>query len=453
MLIFVCNTPSKILEILTVMIRSKYTYLFESEGRYYIYNSLSNSLAKLDKDVYDEITTCRENNCFDFQDEDTMEMLKSMKVLVDNDMDEINKIKYVNLLRRNEPRRLILTINPTLACNFSCPYCFEGNHPNIYMTEKVEDDIVTFIKSNKEAKAVSVTWFGGEPLLAFDRMESLTRKIQALGLRYNADMITNGYLLSEDVISRLPSLGISSMQITIDGPARIHDSRRCLKSGAPTFDRIISNIDAVKRLQPDISVSVRVNVDKTNEKDFVELYRLFSDKHYKKFAVSLAFVKDISGCNTCSDFCNSREQAEFVLSLLRKYDLDFSYTYPLSSRYECAVRNRNAIVIGPEGELYKCWQDVGCKDKVVGYINGKVTNEPLLLRYLVGADPFEDPKCQECFLLPVCGGGCPYSRLQNVYEGKSVDTCLLIKDNLKDFLLAHAMHKSNAKNDAAVKCL
>ncbi len=61
MLIFVCNTPSKILEILTVMIRSKYTYLFESEGRYYIYNSLSNSLAKLDKDVYDEITTCREN--------------------------------------------------------------------------------------------------------------------------------------------------------------------------------------------------------------------------------------------------------------------------------------------------------------------------------------------------------------------------------------------------------
>lgn len=296
---------------------------------------------------------------------------------------------------------------------------------------------MTFIKSNKEAKAVSVTWFGGELLLAFDRMESLTRKIQALGLRYNADMITNGYLLSEDVISRLPSLGISSMQITIDGPARIHDSRRCLKSGAPTFDRIISNIDAVKRLQPDISVSVRVNVDKTNEKDFVELYRLFSDKHYKKFAVSLAFVKDISGCNTCSDFCNSREQAEFVLSLLRKYDLDFSYIYPLSSRYECAVRNRNAIVIGPEGELYKCWQDVGCKDKVVGYINGKVTNEPLLLRYLVGADPFEDPKCQECFLLPVCGGGCPYSRLQNVYEGKSVDTCLLIKDNLKDFLLAH----------------
>ena len=60
-------------------------------------------------------------------------------------------------------------------------------------------------------------------------------------------------------------------------------------------------------------------------------------------------------------------QAEFVLSLLRKYGLDFSYIYPWSARYECAVRNRNAIVIGPEGELYKCWQDVGCKDKVVGF--------------------------------------------------------------------------------------
>jgi uncharacterized protein len=39
----------------------------------------------------------------------------------------------------------------------------------------------------------------GEPLLAFNRIVSLTRKMQALGLKYKAGIITNGYLLTEDI--------------------------------------------------------------------------------------------------------------------------------------------------------------------------------------------------------------------------------------------------------------
>ena len=143
------------------MIWSKYTYQFESEGKYYIYNSLSNSLAEIDKELYNDIKKSRENHCFNFHEQETEKMLKNMKVLVENDMDEINKIKYLNLLKRNENRCLILTINPTLACNFKCPYCFEEEHPNIYMSEKVENDIINFIKSNNKVKSVRVTWFVG----------------------------------------------------------------------------------------------------------------------------------------------------------------------------------------------------------------------------------------------------------------------------------------------------
>lgn len=62
--------------------------------------------------------------------------------------------------------------------------------------------------------------------------------MQALNLDYQADRITNGYLLTEKVVAMLPSLSISSLQITIDGMKAVHDSRRCLKLGAPTFDRI-----------------------------------------------------------------------------------------------------------------------------------------------------------------------------------------------------------------------
>lgn len=357
------------------------------------------------------------------------------------------KVKYINLLNRNENRRLILTINPTLACNFNCPYCFENEHSNIYMDDLVEEKIILFIKEHIGLKALDVTWFGGEPLLAFDRIVSMTKKMQDLGLNYKAGMITNAYLLTENVISQLESLAISSIQITIDGMAALHDTRRCLKSGKPTFDRIVHNIGLLQKIYPQIRLNVRVNVDKTNYADFLELYKFLKDEHYPTLNVNLAFVKDVTGCNKCNHSYDMQEQVQIVKDLLQKYGLDFSMVFPRSERYECAIRNRNALVIGPEGELYKCWNDVGNKSKIIGNIDGKITNEALLLRYLVAANPFEDPKCQECFLLPVCGGGCPYSRIQNEYEGTNINTCLYIKDHLEDFLVTHAEYKNHLNSN------
>lgn len=407
---------------------------------------MSNSLAELKLEDYEMLENLRANN-LPLADEELEKQLRQLKVIVDNDMDEINKVKYINLLNRNENRRLILTINPTLACNFNCPYCFENEHSNIYMHDLVEEKIILFIKKHVGLKALDVTWFGGEPLLAFDRIVSMTKKMQNLGLNYKAGMITNGYLLTEKVISKLESLAISSIQITIDGMADLHNTRRCLKSGKPTFDKILQNIDLLQKVNPQIRLNVRVNVDKTNYADFLELYKFLKDKHYPTLNVNLASVKDMTGCYKCNHSYDMQEQAQIVKDLLQKYGLDFSMVFPRSERYECAIRNRNALVIGPEGELYKCWNDVGNKSKIIGNIDGKITNEALLLRYLVAADPFEDPKCQECFLLPVCGGGCPYSRIQNEYEGTNINTCLYIKDHLKDFLVTHAEYKNHLSSN------
>ena len=431
------------------MIFSKYTYQFKYLERYYIYNSLSNSFAELDEETYLIIKKSRDTNYLAITDDKLLTSLTNMKVIVENDKDEINKIKYLNILRRYEDRELALTINPTLSCNFGCYYCFEHDHPNRFMNESVENKIIEFIKSHIQAKILSVTWFGGEPLLAFDRIVSLTKKMQALGLKYKADMISNGYLLTENIISKLPSLHISVIQITIDGLSSIHDKRRYLKNGKPTLERILANIDLAQHLCPQVRINIRVNVDKGNKGDFVKLYAYFEKKHYPNVKVSLSFVKDITGCESCDSNFSCEQQGEFAKEMLLKHGLDFSMVFPMSERKECFVRNKNAIVIGPEGELYKCWNDVGDKNKVVGDIDGKITNEALLLRYLLAADPFEDPKCQDCFLLPVCGGGCPYSRIQNEYEGTNINTCLFMKDHLEEFLIAHAEYKERLNKNSA----
>lgn len=425
---------------------SRYSYFFKKNEKCYIYSSLSNGLAEVSKSVFAEIENLKNNN-LPIPEGELNEQLKKLKVWVTSDKDEYYKLKYQNLLLRNDNSRLILTINPTLACNFACPYCFEQSHSNIYMDESVENKIVNYIKGCQYAKAVSVTWFGGEPLLAFDRIVSLTRKIQQLGLAYKAGMITNGYLLTDRVVSLLPSLGIASLQITIDGLAPLHDSRRCLKTGNPTFSKILHNIKVLQDKCPEIAIRVRVNVDKTNHGDFIKLYRFLQGKHFPNLSVNLAFVKDMSGCNGCPSFYDAEEQAALAKEYLKEYGLDFSMVYPMTNRNECAIRNRNALVIGPRGELYKCWNDVGDEKRVVGNIDGQITNESLLLRYLVAADPFEDPKCQTCFLIPVCGGGCPYSRIKNEYEGTNINTCLFMKEHIDEFLKAHIEYKSKIKSE------
>lgn len=288
---------------------------------------------------------------------------------------------------------------------------------------------------------VFVTWFGGEPLLAFKRIQSLTRKIETLGLRYGAGMITNGYLLDRDKISELKNLHIKSIQITLDGLATIHDSRRCLKNGGKTFDKIITNLSLIDELSPETYVNIRMNIDRTNIDDFIKLYKFIQDKKYKNIFLNPAFVEDKENPKSNPCFFNSAEKALFIKQLLKEHGLSFSLLYPDYKREECSVRNPLSIVIGPQGELYKCWNDVGNPNMVYGNLDTGITNEKVLLDYLSGADPFEDNSCKKCKLLPVCSGGCPHTRLQAEKKGIKKAGCPPIKSNLKSFLLLHKEEK------------
>lgn len=102
-----------------------------------------------------------------------------------------------------------LVLCPTLGCNFDCPYCFE-NHYAGKMSAEVQDDDVALAGRMIDASAperMKVTWFGGEPLLAPEIVESLSQRLIALaderGIEYDAGIITNGYLLDQDIVDML----------------------------------------------------------------------------------------------------------------------------------------------------------------------------------------------------------------------------------------------------------
>ena len=110
-----------------------------------------------------------------------------------------------------------MTIAPTRECNFACPYCYEPDRDVVYMSDKTEKNIISFMKRFPKVDRIIITWYGGEPLLAFDRILSMNTKIADLKIPYESIIITNGYLLNQEVIDRLEELKTGRIQITLDG--------------------------------------------------------------------------------------------------------------------------------------------------------------------------------------------------------------------------------------------
>lgn len=88
------------------------------------------------------------------------------------------------------------------------------------MSPKVQEDVVALaghMLKASGAETLDVTWFGGEPLLAVDIVETLSEKLltvaETYGAFYSADIITNGYLLDQETVDLLVRAHVSKMQI------------------------------------------------------------------------------------------------------------------------------------------------------------------------------------------------------------------------------------------------
>lgn len=142
------------------------------------------------------------------------------------------------------------------------------------MDKKTIHNIIRFL-NNSSAKELSLHWYGGEPLLRFDLMKKIYEGITketSLKLVSNS-IITNGYLINNAILDFFKSTNMNKIQITLDGEKVTHDKKRHLKDNLEgTFDKIISNIKLLSKQLPKSHIYVRVNIDKNNYKEFVNIY-------------------------------------------------------------------------------------------------------------------------------------------------------------------------------------
>lgn len=417
---------------------SKYNILSKSEKYgYLLFNTMSLAFIRINEQDIDMWKKLREtpDSYTNFQNYD---FLIKARILVDNQEDDLNVYLADVLKNRYNSSDMALTILPTRGCNFGCIYCYEQDRPNVLMNEQTEKTIVKFVCSNSNLKRLSVVWYGGEPLLNFDSMVRLTKMFKQLNIEYSAKIVSNGYLLTKEKADLMKDLAIRNIQITFDGSEEIHNQRRFLLGGQPTYRKIMDNLKYLLSINKEITIDIRTNIDRRNKDDYNKFYQDFkSEINDKRVTMYPGFVSDLLSSECVSPEFNISEggyKAQFILDIFDKYGIEIKSFLPKYRRHSCVASKYFAFVVGPEGELYKCWRMVGNQKETIGNVNDGSFDMVKFSKYLIGADYTLDSKCLQCEFITLCGGGCPLVRMRNKYEKISLNHCCPEKTHMEQLM-------------------
>lgn len=397
---------------------SRYTYLIDcNNGDLLLHNSFMGAIARIPADKSAELKRLIEsppNGAL--KDNEALEELYQQGFLVDANLDEQKFVTGILEKERNKVR-MDLIILPHENCNFRCVYCYQDFERG-KMPRGIIEGLKAFVNQNIEKyKALNVSWFGGEPLLAVDIILELNdffiERCERDSIGFSSTMTTNGYLLTPDVADKLIRRRVKSFQVTLDGPARVHNMNRRLAGGGETYQKIVNNLIALKNRSDDFSVRIRVNLDNSSipliERWLVdELAPLFA--HDSRFALSFDIVRKWGGANDDTlDVCTPELalplRLEFTHKALR---LGFSDKVVKESLMPhgnvCYAGKESSLSIGSDGTVYKCTIALNDPRNQVGKLqpDGQLILDPELLKLWTNWDGQNNAWCHDCPFYPSC---------------------------------------------------
>ena len=132
----------------------------------------------------------------------------------------------------------------TLRCNAGCAFCGSrcGERPG--QPEADSGSVIRAFESVANAydpHTVMVNVTGGEPLLRKDFFDVMER-VHKLGFPWG--MVTNGSLITDEVIRSMKRTGMRTISISIDDLYEAHEKMRRLPGA---FERIVDSIRALAR--------------------------------------------------------------------------------------------------------------------------------------------------------------------------------------------------------------
>ncbi len=349
---------------------------------------------------------------------DLYRQMEQMGMIVGQNRDEGNETFREWDAADNAPEQFGITVNPTLDCNLQCWYCYEKHLGDTTMKEDTLQALFHLIDKKTESNVLrhlSVSFFGGEPLLPYRRivkplLEHASERCRQKNIGFSTAFTTNGLLLTTDVLDDLARLYFSqppSFQITLDGNAELHDGTRHTANGQPTYATIIRHIHEVVHRK--WHVSLRFNYTHENIDTFVDVLTDLADLTAAEKA-----------CITCNfqqvwqdkkEHPETEETAREAVATFRAegYETDCD---GVVRRGNCYADAANSIVVNSDGNVFKCTARDFTPNNSEGRLSrdGTITfNERYQRRMNV---KYANPECRACSILPICNGGCSQAKLE-----------------------------------------
>lgn len=437
------------------LVESKYNLIVDMGNKMMVYNTKKGSVLKVNEDDYLMVKDILQNPD-NHTSNSNIDMFINNGFIVNKDIDELQEIKEVHELYKKDNKSIFITMLPAEYCNFRCPYCFIHTYRDKHMQKDIYSRVYKFIENTLkenigEQTYLYLSWFGGEPLLAYENIVNFTKEVQSLNEKYKVKLYcgitTNGYKLDYKSFNTLVESGVTNYQVTFDGDKENHDSLRFLSDGTGTFDTILNNIRDIKLNCNDndkFSFDIRINFLRTSVDSVYRLIDKVADiiKGDNRFTIYCRPVFDFETSRDTindlkSDICRVDEgiktQTEFAFyiedKLNRKSKDRMFNPLPQPTPIWCSIERKNSFIVGADGKLFLCDSNIN-DDLSIGKINedGSITYNEKVTEWKKPIFEFESAnKCVECKLLPICMGGCKRCRIND-----NLNPCFWSEEQLKD---------------------
>jgi len=422
------------------MKKSCYNHFFNFNERLYVINLLTSGILSFKKESYGQIINIINNPDSLYQSSNCnngttlKNQLYTNGFIIDDNVNELDLLMARHKISCSPGKKISysMQIAITQQCNFRCTYCYE-KHTSLILSHEKQNAILNFIEKNiANWNSLSITWFGGEPLLEPEIIEYLSKSIIFLcnkySVKYSSIIVTNGYLLNKKNANILYTCQVKTAQITIDGDKKSHDQRRKLVNGNGSYDKIIANI---LNESNKFDYIIRLNVDDQSTISLESLLTILYPIN-KKVIFSFSQTNELEGDNIKKS-SSLKDYSEKEIKL-GKLALGHGFRVMTGAKFPgesyCPVYSDNILLIDSNGNITRCVSDTGESEKRMGYIENDgtiITSNP---NSQYDFNPFTDDDCKNCNVLPICMGGCPkYSCTNKLLNGRCS-----IKENITTYL-------------------
>ncbi|MBN2739052.1 MAG: radical SAM protein [Spirochaetales bacterium] len=332
---------------------------------------------------------------------------------------------YLEFTEKRDSSEVQVFFVPWYSCNFACSYCYQSEYngePKL-LTKEIIDAFYHYLDTMMRGQKKYITLFGGEPLMngkAHREMVNYFFK-QAAERNLGVAIVTNGYNLSE-YIEDLRKVPVREIQVTLDGIAEVHDKRRPLQNGGPTFDKVVQGIDDA--LEEGFPVNLRIVMDKENIGELKAVSDFAIEKGWTEhpgFKTQIGRNYELYSCQKNSSRLFERAELYGALydlllehpDILKFHKPAFSVSRYLSENgelpeplFDSCPGAKTEWAFDYTGQIYACTATVGKKGEELGTFYPQIKLDKEQIEEWKDRDVTTIEQCRTCNVRLACGGGC-----------------------------------------------